>query len=59
MFLATVGRPWYNAAGMCTFDGKIGIWPFIERVMASRRGSPVNHPAGTMETKPVSITADK
>jgi hypothetical protein len=27
VFLA---RPQYNAAGECTFDGKIGMWPFVE-----------------------------
>jgi hypothetical protein len=32
MFLTTVARPRYNAEGECTFDGKIGIWPFLERV---------------------------
>jgi hypothetical protein len=57
MFLAAVARPRHNAEGECTFDGKIGIWPFVERVRA-QRGS-VNHPAGTWETKPVSITAER
>jgi hypothetical protein len=34
MFLAAVARPRYNAEGECSFDGKIGIWPFVERVQA-------------------------
>jgi hypothetical protein len=56
MFLAAIARPRYNNAGECTFDGKIEIWPFVERVPA-RRAS-VNRPAGTIETKPVSVTTD-
>jgi hypothetical protein len=36
MFLATVGRPRYNKTGECTFDGKVGLWPFVERVAAQR-----------------------
>ena len=55
MFLAALARPRFNEAGECTFDGKIGIWPFVERV-AARRGS-IRRPAGTIETKPVSFTA--
>jgi hypothetical protein len=55
MFLAAIAIPWYNATGgECTFDGKIGMWPFVERV-AARRAS-VHHPAGTIETKPVNVT---
>jgi hypothetical protein len=57
MFLAAVARPRYTAEGECSFDGKIGIWPFVERVQA-QRGS-VNRPAGTWETKPVSVTAER
>ena len=53
MFLAATARPRYDAQGNCTFDGKIGIWPIIELVEA-QRSSP-NRPAGTMETKPVSL----
>ena len=36
MFLAAVMRPRYNDDGVCTFDGKIGMLPFIERVAAHR-----------------------
>jgi hypothetical protein len=54
MFFAAIARPRYNAAGECTFDGKIGMWPFVEQV-AARRAS-VHHPAGTIETKPVNVT---
>jgi DNA-binding Xre family transcriptional regulator len=53
MFLASIGRPRYNETGECTFDGKIGLWPFVERVSAQR--TLVHHPAGTMEMKPVNV----
>ena len=36
MFLSAVARPRYNNSGDCTFDGKIGMWPFIERKPAQR-----------------------
>ena len=32
MFLVAIARPRYNAEGICIFDGKIGIWPFIKKV---------------------------
>ena len=32
MFLSVVVRPRYNDEGNCTFDGKIGIWPFVRKV---------------------------
>jgi hypothetical protein len=57
MFLAAVARPRFNTEGQCTFDGKIGIWPFIERVRAQRDS--INRQAGTWETKPVSVTAER
>ena len=37
-----------------TWDGLFGIWPFTEEV-AAQRGS-VNRPAGTIETKNVTVT---
>jgi hypothetical protein len=57
MFLAAISRPRYNADGDCTFDGKLGIWPFVESVVA-QRGS-IHRPAGTIERKPVSVTMEK
>jgi DNA-binding TFAR19-related protein (PDSD5 family) len=33
MFLVLLARPRYNAEGVCIFDGKIGIWPFIKKVI--------------------------
>jgi hypothetical protein len=32
MFLAAVARPRFDAEGVCTLDGKIGMFPFVERV---------------------------
>ncbi|RQM21490.1 hypothetical protein B5M09_011511, partial [Aphanomyces astaci] len=48
MFLAAVARPRY--------DGKIGIWPFVEEVAAVR--SSKNRPKGTLELTSQSVNAD-
>lgn len=32
MFLTALARPRYDAEGNCTFDGKIGVWPFVTQV---------------------------
>lgn len=53
MFLAATARPRFDAQGNCTFDGKIGIWPFVERVQAQRTS--VNRAAGTWETKSIKV----
>ena len=55
MFLCAVTQAQYNAEGNCIF-GKIGLWPLVERVRAQR--SSVNQPAGTWETKTVSVTKE-
>jgi hypothetical protein len=57
MFLAAVARPRFNAAGECTFDGKIGMWPFAEMQPAKRNS--VNRPRGTMEWKQLSVTKER
>ena len=36
MFLAAVACPCFEAEGEYIFDGKIGMWPFVERVAAKR-----------------------
>ena len=36
MFLAAVARPRYNFSKKTYFDGKIGIWPIVERGEAKR-----------------------
>lgn len=51
MFLCTVARPRFDSNGNCTFDGKIGMWPFIKRVTAERTSC--NRPAGAVETKAI------
>ncbi|XP_037433352.1 uncharacterized protein LOC119300505 [Triticum dicoccoides] len=50
MFLAAMARPRYNSAGECTFDGKIGVWPYVEWVAAQKESK--NRKRGTMELKP-------
>jgi hypothetical protein len=32
MFLSAVGRPIFDDAGNCIFDGKLGLWPFVRKV---------------------------
>eukprot|EP00559_Dactyliosolen_fragilissimus_P006415 CAMPEP_0184857158 /NCGR_PEP_ID=MMETSP0580-20130426/2320_1 /TAXON_ID=1118495 /ORGANISM="Dactyliosolen fragilissimus" /LENGTH=508 /DNA_ID=CAMNT_0027352589 /DNA_START=6 /DNA_END=1532 /DNA_ORIENTATION=+ len=49
MFMATVARPRWDHNRRCLFDGKIGLWPFVN-VEAAKRNS-VNRPKGTLETK--------
>ena len=57
MFLCAVARPHYNQDGACIFDGKIGLWPFVESI-AARRTS-VNRVQGTMVTTPVACTKER
>lgn len=54
LFLAALARPRFDSNG-CTFDGKIGCWPFVEKRVARRASA--NRPAGTRETKCVNVTA--
>jgi len=56
MFLCAIARPRFADDGSALFDGKIGIWPFVEQVAAQR--SSVNHPRGTLETKCVSAVKE-
>ncbi|CAN6360374.1 unnamed protein product [Urochloa humidicola] len=49
MFLAVVTRPRFDQNGNCTFDGKIGIFPFI-KVEPAKRWSP-NRDRGVPVTK--------
>lgn len=37
MFLAAVARPRFDSNKNCTFNGKIGIWPFVFQQEAKRR----------------------
>ncbi|KAG3118406.1 hypothetical protein PI124_g3240 [Phytophthora idaei] len=54
MFLAAVGQPRFDPATQQFFDGKLGIWPFVEHVPAQR--SSARRPAGTIITKEISAT---
>jgi hypothetical protein len=31
MFLSAVARPIFDDAGNCIFDGKLGLWPLLQR----------------------------
>ncbi|XP_021306339.1 uncharacterized protein LOC110431559, partial [Sorghum bicolor] len=59
MFLAVVTRPRFDENGHCTFDGKLGVFPFVKIEPAKRwspnrdRGAPVTK-AMTSVTKEVS-----
>lgn len=53
MFLAAVGVPQIRPDGTW-FDGKIGIWPIVERTTAKRG----NRPAGAEVMKALSLTAE-
>jgi len=57
MFLAAVARPRYVPGTRKFFDGKIGIWPIVEKVKA-KRGSK-NRPKGTPVTQNVEINRDR
>ncbi len=57
MFLCAIARPRYHAAGECIFDGKIGIWPFVETRIA-RRSSPYRPAGGTPETKVINCNKE-
>ena len=56
MFLCAVARPRYDFRKRRLFDGKNGVWPFVEQVQAQR--SSKNRPAGTFETKPINVDRD-
>ncbi|XP_074293213.1 uncharacterized protein LOC141620174 [Silene latifolia] len=49
MFMCAVTRPKYGPNGEVVFDGKLGIWPFVQTVPAKRNSK--NRVAGTLETK--------
>ena len=55
MFLAAVGKP-HTLPDGTEFDGKIGIWPFVEDVEAQR--SSKNRIQGTAELKGINVTAE-
>lgn len=56
MFLCAVARPRQDTTNSVPFDGRLGIWPFIEFVLAKRTSW--NRPAGTMEMKEVNVNGN-
>ena len=51
MFLCALARPRFDSHGNCTFDGKIGCFPFVTFEAAKR--SSKNRRAGAIEMKPM------
>ncbi|ETV72673.1 hypothetical protein H257_12418 [Aphanomyces astaci] len=56
MFLAAVARPRYDYHNKCIFDGKIGVWPFVENVLAKENSR--NRPKCTPLLVPQTVTAE-
>jgi hypothetical protein len=56
MMLMVVGTPQYKPNGEF-FDGKVGLFPYIQKVPAQR--SSKNRARGTMEIKPEKSTAEQ
>lgn len=56
MFLTALARPRFDSSGNCTFDGRIGCFPYVTYVAAKR--SSKNRLAGTIEMKPI-LSIDK
>ena len=57
MFLTAVARPRHDEDRGVYFDGKLGMWPFIEYLPAMR--SSRNRRAGTLQTKLVNVNAER
>ncbi|ETW03999.1 hypothetical protein H310_04404, partial [Aphanomyces invadans] len=55
MFLAAVARPRYDHYLKRMFDGKLGIWPFVQRIPATRNSK--SRPKGTLVTTPLNVDA--
>jgi len=54
MSLVAVARPGFDSDGRCTFDGKIGLWPFVGLTPAQRTSW--GRPAGAVEAKDIKVT---
>jgi hypothetical protein len=54
MFLTAVACPQFNEDGNCTFDGKVGMWPFVTYQPAATTST--NRVRGTIITKPTNVT---
>ena len=53
VFLAAFAGPRHNLAMNTVFDGKIGLWPFVEECAAQRNSR--NRAAGTLERECVEV----
>ena len=56
MFLCAFACPCHNAAGNCTFDGKVGMRPFVAQSVAQRTS--VNRNKGDPVTKIVNCNKE-
>ncbi|ETL87282.1 hypothetical protein L917_13487 [Phytophthora nicotianae] len=56
VFMAAIMRPIYARDGSLVFGGKLGMWPFIERVPAQKTQ---NRPADTIVTNPFNVGLKK
>ncbi|KAM0836755.1 hypothetical protein ACQ4PT_062108 [Festuca glaucescens] len=50
MFVSAMARPRYDAEGNCVFDGKIGVWAYVDWVQAQKKSR--NRERGAWELKP-------
>ena len=57
MFLCAVGVPQQPPPPYAYFDGKIGMFPLVDEILAKRNS--VNRPAGTPILSPLSLTAEE
>ncbi|CAN6328745.1 unnamed protein product [Urochloa humidicola] len=57
LILTAIAQPRFDSDGNCTFDGKIGCFPFVTYEVAKR--SSVNRPAGKIEMKPIDPVKDE
>ncbi|ETW09005.1 hypothetical protein H310_01476 [Aphanomyces invadans] len=54
MFLCAVARPRHDSQRHAMWDGKAGLWPFVETKLAKRKSK--NRDRGTPVTVPMSVT---
>ncbi|CAN6327998.1 unnamed protein product [Urochloa humidicola] len=57
LILTAIAQPRFDSDGNCTFDGKIGCFPFVTYEVAKR--SSVNWPARKIEMKPIDPVKDE
>ena len=56
MFLCLMACPRFDLEKVCIFNGKLGIWAFVEESPANCNSK--NWPKGTMEMKNVVVTKE-